>query len=1260
MFNRGKKGKRSKKITPHLHLYSQSLLSLVKRFSYLLYMLLLPMVLTAAEPAGRLEFMYAKKLIEERFYDLAAEQLEKVLRDYPNLPEADEAQFLLGEVYLKSGDTERAKAAFLRTAIVYPQSPWAPQALFKVAETYEREGQLREAGQVFERVEGFYSGSRWAPEALFKASVVYARAGDEETADNVLNRIIGQYPESIYASLARLKKAEVLERRKDHISAEHYLKWVAERSGNDTLQARAWFELGGLYQRQFHFNRALEAYEKCYQQYPATIYAVNARLQASSLLNWRGKPEASLDILAPLLTHNDFKVRIKAIEKLGDAAYLRRQYEMALAHYDSASPFSPSAQLKAAWVCEILGTRQTALQRYQKFISSPVPDTALYLTSLVRAAILSVESSAFPSAKLYWEEFLRQKRGASDFDRALYEYLLRAPQFDGNKSVLTLVDSFLVRSPYSPLSDDILYYSALLAYRNKDYPSAVERWEKVVKSYPYSPYADSAGFWVNFVRRSALRGEGLLERMAELSSIPPGRTNPVKWALDWGDFYLDLFKDPVKAIDQYQRALDDVNAGLADRLHAIKRSTEAFLLLYESALRDNDEFASEMYEDSTRQKLEELKHIDQGGAEFQKIYAQYLLLRLFLRSPYPQVVELLEEDQDEISLLNMVSDAIDRYRLERVNPMLVWVFLNSALTSLERFQIDPGKLVSLSERAYQAISDSLFKGRIKCWQGEFLKEQGKTSQAVDTFRIVVQEFPETPLLPQALKELIASPVEDPSLLREYRRLLVDKAIYALRPEEYYRLQAQIKEDEGKWEEALVNEEKAVEEEKWGIPYFPELELFSPQLSLKRARAFKKMGWFERAHEELWMVLSLVSEPKWVASALLELADLERLRMNYKEADRLVDSLLTHYAQTPEANAALYLKLETTLRLNQYASLMETSRLLSQRSLNADSLFRYSQWEFIALYRLGKEEEAKRKLNQALKQFKDRKDLNDLKSLALLEEGLKWEKSKEWDKARAKYQELLAQYGSSLWAPQAAFQLGSSYYQQGKFSDAAKAFESMVASYPESELVWSALLLAGSALYQAERYGEALNHFKKVWDDKRASAYWQQSFESLISIYRDLHLWDMALKVTREYIARFPDAPDLIDRRMDIAQFYLELQEWDEAVRHYRPLLPLADSEREAEIQYYIGEALMGKGDYKGAILEFLKVKILGRKTRLDWGITALYQAGVCYEKLQDWEGAARMYQKIIQETGEESNYGKAARQKLANLPSAQTKEPIKP
>jgi len=114
-------------------------------------------------------------------------------------------------------------------------------------------------------------------------------------------------------------------------------------------------------------------------------------------------------------------------------------------------------------------------------------------------------------------------------------------------------------------------------------------------------------------------------------------------------------------------------------------------------------------------------------------------------------------------------------------------------------------------------------------------------------------------------------------------------------------------------------------------------------------------------------------------------------------------------------------------------------------------------------------------------------------------------------------------------------------------------------------------------------------------------------------------------------------------------FLINLKEYDRGVDQLKSLLPLADAESEAEIQYWIARAYHERGDMNQAIIEFLKVKYVCRPSKLPWGTTALYEAGQTYAKLGNLVNARSLFQQIVRELGVGDQFGRVANERIREI-----------
>jgi tol-pal system protein YbgF len=83
-------------------------------------------------------------------WDLAISGFQAYLKSFPKLPDADEAQFYIGESYYADGRFKEAATAYNDVIVNHPGTNSVPQAMYKLGLTYERMGQVDRARQTLE------------------------------------------------------------------------------------------------------------------------------------------------------------------------------------------------------------------------------------------------------------------------------------------------------------------------------------------------------------------------------------------------------------------------------------------------------------------------------------------------------------------------------------------------------------------------------------------------------------------------------------------------------------------------------------------------------------------------------------------------------------------------------------------------------------------------------------------------------------------------------------------------------------------------------------------------------------------------------------------------------------------------------------------------------------------------------------------------------------------------------------------------------
>ncbi|MFH0765076.1 MAG: tetratricopeptide repeat protein [Calditrichota bacterium] len=1188
-----------------------------------------------AEP-GKDEYLYAHRLFDEGYYDLAAAQLERFLRDYPTSVDVIEAQFLLGEAYQKTGDLEKARSAFLRLALVYPDAPRAPESLMRVGQILSQLNRPLDAAQAYQRVQGFYPQDRFAPEGLHLAVELFLVGGDTARAEATAEALITQYPTSEASNLARLDAALIRRKRGDLTGAKSLCERIIERSGVDSIVAQAHLETARLLRREYRLDASSESYLKAIAKFAIPAKADAARIELADLLNVRGLTSDAIKTVESILKNPGNPRQAEAQMKTGDADYLEAKYSLALQFYDQAAAVIPDAALKGAWTSERVETPDKSLRRYLTYLKrsgarSPEAES--------RAALIAMRMDRPDLAVELWSRAIKDSLLKDAQGRTWLE-LGRAILDAETSGVAEIADQLLTRLPDSPYADDLYFLSIRSASCAGDYNAAQKRADYLVKRFPASPLADSALTLMDFIRRDRKQSNRLMELMARLSSRPLGSVSPVRWSIDWGDFYLDEFKDPVKAVDQYDLALDDILATTHDRIHALHRSGDAYVRLAEISLDEGDEFGAVMFSDSARSRLQQL----------QKFAPDSMITRALWEDVLKLDIACAENDSARSVILKRIRVAFKKTNSAKFKPATIISYLNLELNLQRVDSSNANELIKFTALVHPDSVDARTAARFKWLEAKIWATAGKKEPARQAALLTTAKYPETSAGGEAAWWLIedqgVSPSDRLQRLRDFRK----KYFYLVEPGYTFQLESELLDSLNRPLEALAAYEKAVTQANWGIPHLDILKTPDIEAFLKRGRAYLRAGKLDRARIEFRSLWNLDPKGAQAPEALLYLAKVYAALGDTSKAINYLDTLNLNAPYSKQADLGARIRPRLFMDRGEYPKAREGFQTLVKIETEPDSSFLYQTQAIVCLYRLNKLDEARDEAHELYKRFKDRNDLEAVKGLFYLEKGRSFDRSGNGEEARRQYKIVIDKFAFSEWADDAAFAIARSFINEKKTAEGLQAYQKCLENYPASPLKAQAWLELGLARYQAQQFSEATVALIKVWSDTTAEALWPRAYEGLIAVYRDMRYWDAAIRLTRSYLDRFLDAPNTLDRRMDIGQFYMQLGEWDEAVQYYRPLLPLADSEQEAEIQYYIAEAYHQKGDYRTAILEYLKVEVMGRKTKLDWGVTALYNAGLCYEKLNEPLGAARMYRRIIQETGAESNYGRSAQKRLDALP----------
>lgn len=391
------------------------------------------------------------KYYNERKYEQAIAEYEKVLSNFPGTDFAAEAQFKIANVY-HWGIKEPEKALDLYQKVMdnYPGSKFAIESLARIGSIYHWEFDTpdpQKAIEYYQRMLSSAPDSEYAPETMFWMGEAYNwMIGDKDKAMEVYQRLIDSYPGSKYAVKAQVRIAGIYRKQDDYWddpkAKEIYERIVSEHPQGPEAEEAGYF-LGVFYLRKGDHESALREFRS----------ALNYSTDHIECLYWTGYQIASMhgcygcpapsggkdqEMLEQFLRVHREKFpascqRIMA-EKFGTHDAMLAQYYLGKFYfdendYDKAIEMFPKvmdaipkydriyyeSHFYLAWSYALRKQYGDSVREYQKMLEYAKNKAGV----LYNIATTYEEAKDFANAKVYYGKIIELYPGTSDADEAV-------------------------------------------------------------------------------------------------------------------------------------------------------------------------------------------------------------------------------------------------------------------------------------------------------------------------------------------------------------------------------------------------------------------------------------------------------------------------------------------------------------------------------------------------------------------------------------------------------------------------------------------------------------------------------------------------------------------------------------------------------------------------------------------------------------------------------------------------------------------------
>ena len=1180
-------------------------------------------------------FQYAEQLFEDGLYDVAAEQYQRYLNEYPRGAHRPEANLNLGKAYQAMEQYNQAQKMLLQVDLDYPGTPEAREALWTVGEVYEQMGEWERAAKAFQRLYLYYPEGEQTAAGLLRGADDAVKAGNSDLARSLLHSVIDHYYESQMAVDARVRLAQLHRRTGAYQRAWNQLDKAMETSPTPAQRARILLARARTARQLWGGQRADELYAEVINQFRRDSVAVVARVERGRLAKEQGDSELAERMFRDAADASMESQQQRALELLGDLYREQGQYADAAERYSQAlnlTGHTGRIRLKYGYCLEAQDNISGAFQQYKDAVSRLSDAEPFYRHSaLDRLANAAVQLGQYRRALTTYRELLHLDRSNPP---VIYKQLGEIHQHylqeysEAIRYYTMVLDSF----PRYPEVDAVAFQLATTRMADGQYEEAREAFVRVLDDYPFSQYYEDARKHLWYIEAFHSRSEQTsLDRLASLFGQMLTRDDRQALRFQLGKLYFGDQQSYSLAARQFETLLSgDLSQGVRDSARYYQ--AESYRMLAERA-----EFTGEgKGENYRRQAIEGFQQILESDGPNNGFREEALLaLGNLHRADRPgKAVEYLK-------------------RLRSENPLELQYGIELARVLRETDAVDQA-LTVVQEGLKNNANDPRYPEALAL-AATLAVQTNRKSLAVEYYQEYVEVAPDGPAGAEARWALMRTAMSDGEYeqARQLAETLQETAFYTAyhsRVDEQigqiYLYENRTRQAAEWFTELILSREKQ--------QMFVTDSVNSPATLRYRAGiAYNRLGNIDSARMYLQGYVEVGQQPEYMGRALSILAgylehdgDYGPARRYYQEASSLYEQVSDSLAVQMRARAAEMLYAQA-----DYQRASEEILPLVDRVVN-DSV-QTSLWEkgITALIRQGSLAEARRQRDQFARETGLGR--NALPIVRFQLEEARWlAGQKEFQESVDILRSLLNRNPPEDFRAHIQYELGRQYVLTNKYEQAIDLLTDITtADTAPSDAVAQAYITLGTVYYEQEQPDNAMQAFRNALQAGAEGEYQRAAMRNLIKLYEQNGLWDAAIAMARDYVSTFPDAQDVFSTRIQIGNFLMNVGEYDRAREHLRALLREADSEDSAEIQFWLGKTYQNQNRFKEAVLEFLKVPYLIPPTKLDWAASALWEAGNSYEKLGQDAMAITLYERIVREKGASSNYGRYARRRINQLQS---------
>ncbi len=412
--------------------------------------------------------------IADAYHDInnlekAVEIYDHILKDYPDSPYVDYAQFRQGIVLMKQENVDAALISFKSLENNFPKSKYLNDTKYFLGVAYFKKDNWATAQEYIEKYlkNSQDSPMEFAAEANYVLALCAFNLNDPKRALKIFEQVVKTYPdepailrnsekgiaECLYkigdTKAAVEKFNSIIQTHPDSSIAQESMIWLGNyymetadfptaaqkfeeflsRYPNSEKINEAHYQLGKIYENRREFEKALNQYKSVNAPEEDELYA-KAKLAIADIFSRELDSQTAIQTYENIISRSpDFKR--DAFVKIADVYKGQQEYQKAVETYQralsaeqkSSQAGDPELQFQIADVCELAGQNDKALEEYLKIPYLYPDEKAWVIKANLRAARIFEDGERWEDAKNIYKKIVELNIEESAFANERLEWL---------------------------------------------------------------------------------------------------------------------------------------------------------------------------------------------------------------------------------------------------------------------------------------------------------------------------------------------------------------------------------------------------------------------------------------------------------------------------------------------------------------------------------------------------------------------------------------------------------------------------------------------------------------------------------------------------------------------------------------------------------------------------------------------------------------------------------------------------------------------